>query len=141
MKWTAFTLFLGLLIKIVLNQWLIPWFGIRGGALATVITVFFIFISNFLLLRYTLKYAPVFMVSWLKIITAGFWMAILLSGLKLVQPLLFQIDNRIILFFFVTSCVTLGLIVYAMLILYGKVLSQKEIESFSMFNKWKKGKR
>ncbi|SHN37479.1 putative polysaccharide biosynthesis protein [Gracilibacillus kekensis] len=139
MKWTAFVLFSGLWIKTGLNQWLVPWLGISGGAIATVITVAFIFVSNYFLLRHVIKNARIFVIPWLKVVIASFLMVISVIGLKQAGNYLLQVDNRIALFFVVIASVIAGFIVYAIAIIYGRVLSSKELATLPLPSKWKKG--
>ncbi|WP_058305655.1 putative polysaccharide biosynthesis protein [Gracilibacillus massiliensis] len=139
MKWTAFVLFLGLWIKIGLNQWFVPWLGIPGGAVATLITVCFIFIGNYVLLRNITGHTRIFVISWLKLILASFLTAISLIALKLASTYLLQMDNRLVLFFFVIASVIIGFVVYAIVVIYGKIVSSKELALLPIPSKWKKG--
>src|SRR5699024_8661594 len=52
MRWTAMILFIGLWIKIAMNQLLIPLIGLNGGAIATLLTVMFICLANLFLVRH-----------------------------------------------------------------------------------------
>ncbi len=95
--------------------------GIPGGAIATVITVCFIFMSNYLLLRNITGNPRIFVVSWLKVIFASFLMAISLIALKLASTHLLQIDNRLVMFFFVIASVIIGFVVYAIVVMKNSI--------------------
>ncbi|MGP4042601.1 putative polysaccharide biosynthesis protein [Gracilibacillus sp. D59] len=139
MKWTAIILFLGLWIKMILNYVLIPFWGMNGAAIATVITVMIICIANFLLLRYVLKGYRIFAIPWVKLAIASLVMAVVLVIIKQTTFYFISFDNRLALFIFVIGSVMIGLIVYAIVVIKWSILTSKELEPLPLLNRWKKG--
>ncbi len=139
MKWTAILIFLGLWIKMVLNYVLIPFLGMNGAAIATVMTVMIICITNFLLLRYVLKGERLFVIPWIKLMIASIVMAVVLVILRQTAFYFISFENRLALFLFVIGSVIIGFIVYAIVVVKWRILTGKELAPLPLLNRWKKG--
>ncbi|UOQ49516.1 polysaccharide biosynthesis protein [Gracilibacillus caseinilyticus] len=139
MKWTAIILFVGLWIKVLLNHLFIPQMGITGGAVATVVTVFLIFICNFSFLKYLLKGERLLVLPWLKLIAAGGLMAIIILAVKQLITLFTTLEGRFSLLCFVLFSVIAGLFVYLFLIVKWKVITNQELAVLPIPERWKKG--
>ncbi|MFD2656066.1 putative polysaccharide biosynthesis protein [Gracilibacillus thailandensis] len=139
MKWTAIILFLGLWVKMVLNYFLIPLWGVDGAAIATVSTVIIICMTNFLLLRSVLNGDRLFVIPWIKVIIASLVMAIALTILKQTAFYFISFENRIALFLFVIGSVIIGFIVYAIVVVKWRILTRNELAPLPLLNRWKKG--
>ncbi|WP_208587324.1 putative polysaccharide biosynthesis protein [Gracilibacillus suaedae] len=139
MKWTAIILFLGLWVKMVLNYFLIPLWGMDGAAIATVSTVIIICMMNFLLLRSILSGDRLFVIPWTKLTIASLLMAVVLAILKKTAFYFISFDNRLALFLFVIGSVIIGFIVYAIVVVKWRILTRKELAPIPLLNRWKKG--
>lgn len=139
-RWTAIVLFIGLWLKIILNQLLVPCLGINGGAVATLVTVMFICLTNLFLVRRFIKKERLFTFSWLKILAAGLIMAAFLFIVKLAYIWMNLPDSRFILLLFVMFNVVAGFLVFMYAVKYLNVLSREEWHTLPIIGKLKKGR-
>ncbi|MDX8047542.1 oligosaccharide flippase family protein [Gracilibacillus sp. S3-1-1] len=139
MRWTAYIIFGGLWLKMFLNGVLIPLAGIKGAAIATVITVFVIALLYYLLLRQQLQGYSLFVMPWFKLLLASAMMASVLVIMKKIALYFFAFDNRFVLLVFVIGSVVVGLIVYALVVVKWRVLTKEEWQP--ILKKGKKGRQ
>jgi PST family polysaccharide transporter len=132
----AFTLLIGVVVKLGLNLWLIPLLGIRGAAVSTVVSFGFTAILNLLALRGELgttsrKRLP------LKTLWAAAWMAaavyVVMLGLKAI--LVDSVELRMAMTMIALSCVGIGGIVYLWALLRFGALTRADLEKVPKLKK------
>ena len=121
------------LLKIVLNMLLVSWFGLVGAALSTLIVYIFVFILN----TYYIWKITHFTI-WDKRIFSIFISSIIM-GLVIGIPLLY-IDimdlGRVLTFCYILLSITIGAVVYFMLIYLTKGVDKEELSKFPFIKRW-----
>ncbi|GAB2564302.1 putative polysaccharide biosynthesis protein [Gracilibacillus alcaliphilus] len=131
-RWTAFILLGGLVIKLGLNYFLVAKLGIIGAAIATVVTLACIASAYYRLLSSRMKLAHLFPMPWRQMLLASGAMAVVLSILKWVMP---SFEGRLSLLLYVLGCVLAGLMIYGIVIIKTGALDEKERKRLSLRRK------
>lgn len=139
-RWTAIILFIGLWVKILLNQMLVPFLGINGGAIATLVTIMLICLTNLFLVYVLIEKKQLFTFSWLKLLVASMCMAAFLEVIKFANTFIWLMHNRLYLLLFVMFSVVTGFFVYMYAIKYLNVLNREEWSTIPIIGKRKKGR-
>ncbi len=136
MKWTAFLIFFGLWVKILLNKWFVPSFGISGNALATVCTIVVIFVINYWLLRKRVIKQRLLHLPLLRLILATGLLIAIECLLKFLNNNLLHLVTRLELVIFVLFSVVLGFLVFLFSLRWLNILTKEEWNQLPMPKKW-----
>ncbi|KAB8126500.1 polysaccharide biosynthesis protein [Gracilibacillus oryzae] len=140
MKWTALVLFIALWLKVVLNKLLVPFLQLDGAAIASILSIGFIFVSYFYLLRKAIRRKiGRFPVG--RVLIAALFMIASLTIINYVKTHYFIIDTRLENLFFVLFSVFGGFIFYLFALVRLKVFSVSELASIPGLNKLSKKER
>ncbi|WP_163539358.1 polysaccharide biosynthesis protein [Gracilibacillus sp. YIM 98692] len=139
-KWTALVLVIGLLVKLILNSFLVPWLGISGSAMATTVAIFIIYLLNVYQLKKVMKGERVFQIPWRAISLSTIMMTIGLIIIKYINTIL-RLETRIELFFLVMVSVLIGFTLYLLGLFWFKAFTKAEIENIPILHKLQKSKR
>ncbi|MGM8366139.1 putative polysaccharide biosynthesis protein [Virgibacillus sp. W0181] len=133
MKRTAFFIFSAVVIKWVLNACLVPLFGIYGSALATVVSLVFLFCLVYFELKRKLPQLSVFRnIHKVAFLTAVLGMTIYLYAVKYMAS--FMDMSRLILLFYVLFIVISGGALYLLLLLRCKAFTERQLTALPFAN-------
>jgi O-antigen/teichoic acid export membrane protein len=130
-KWkhTAAVIAAGLLIKWMLNDWLVPMWGIMGASIATVITVTCILAANMYLLHYYIPDMKLFKLPWRSLLTGLLAMVVAVGMLYAATVELFHVKTRILLLAYVMFAVITGALLYSITLIKTKAFSRSELKA------------
>ncbi|RWZ51259.1 polysaccharide biosynthesis protein [Halobacillus fulvus] len=130
---TAFIILGGILVKGLLNVWLIPVFQLTGAALATILAVAFVLIGNIVLLGQEMK-EPVWRhLPWLQMMVSILAMALVTGVLR--QGEMF-VEGRLVLLGYTLFIVAVGAFVYLLLLLKLGAFSEQEVTQLPLSKWW-----
>lgn len=143
MKVTALFIGCAFFIKWTLNMTLVPLWGIMGGALATVISLFFLTSITFYWLKLKLPQLAFFKkLDWQALITSSLGMIVYLMAIQYIISG-FHPETRLGMLVYVTFAVVSGGFIYLFLLLKGKAFSDYELGMLpfgSIFIRIKRGR-
>lgn len=127
MKTPAVMVLLGFVVKVFLNIWLIPMYGITGGAISSVTAIMVVWGGNALLLYRTIRVPFINSLPW-KAITMSLLALIstVLAG-KWVMETLFTIQTRLDYLWYTISIVSAGIFVTMLVLLRMNVFTEDEL--------------
>ncbi|MFP7171839.1 polysaccharide biosynthesis protein [Terribacillus sp. FSL K6-0262] len=130
-KWkqTAAIIAAGFLLKWLMNEWLVPIYGIMGASLATVITVACILAGNLYLLKRYLPEIKLFQLPWKSLIVGLLSMSVAVGLLYLAAVELFHVKTRILLLIYVLFAVIVGAALYGFTLIRTGAFSRAELMS------------
>ncbi len=136
---TAIFVLIGILIKWILNGWLVPVYGTLGAAFSSVLAVVVIAGLTSLKLQRSLNTRSLYQVEdIIKIALAGGGMWVTLQGYEWVYFSLFPLNNsRLISSVFALSSVLVGGIIFLGLIVLLKTFHEKELSGWNIRKKEK----
>jgi len=120
-------------IKLILNYFLIPPFGLHGAALATIETLLFLCVFSIRLLKRKFHFLQLFSsVRWLPLSEASIGMALLLF---LIKYMVAMPESRSMLFIYVIGLIIAGGIGYIITLMRYDALTEKQLENLPFSSK------
>lgn len=126
-KRTASLIFILFILKGVLNLWLTPLFGLTGGAIATVFSLFGLLVIVLIDLKRNLPELNfVKSIKWIALIKSTLWMTAFLIAVDfIIQDHL--LESRLHLFVYVIVVVGIGACLFLYQLIRGKALTERQL--------------
>ncbi|MEI5909500.1 polysaccharide biosynthesis protein [Bacillus spongiae] len=138
----AFIILMGIIIKFLLNAWLVPLFATMGASLSTVIVLGLMTIGLIIVLRYVFPIPFLSKKFYLAASLALLGMTVILQAwLQIEEILLLIVTERVASTVLSLGGVVIGGVVYIFIVLNGNMLKDKEIELFPFGSKLMRLKR
>ncbi|WP_068675826.1 oligosaccharide flippase family protein [Oceanobacillus sp. Castelsardo] len=126
-KRTAIIIFIIFIIKAAFNLWLIPLFGLTGGAIATVISLLGLLVIVLIDLERNLPELKFIKnIRWITLIKSSFYMIVFLVGTDLIIQD-HVLNSRLHLFIYVIVVVMIGACIFLFTLIRGKALSEGQL--------------
>lgn len=130
----AIAIIIGFLLKILLNVWMVPHFGLLGAATTTVVLLATIAIYLYYVVNKKLEIQCLSITMWVKIIV----ITLIMGGSILYITNQLVVVGRLQHAVLAISCAIIGVIIFVVGILVSNVLTPKEREVLPLLNKIKR---
>lgn len=124
---TALFVLVGVIVKLLLNLWLVPLFGTTGGAMATAGSALFVLLCNVGQLNFILR-GKVIQIPWIRfIVSLTGLVAVVASINQFIFPLL-HVQSRWGYCFYVVVTIMIGASIYFLLLIKLRTFTKEELE-------------
>ncbi|GGM36655.1 sugar transporter [Paraliobacillus quinghaiensis] len=131
---TALIIVFGVVMKGLLNLWLVPIYGITGSACATVVGAASVFFLNLHQLKKEIPNHKIINVPWLQFFQAISGMLIFIIGMNYFGMSLLQVTSRIDYLGYVLFNIIIGFCIYFFLLIRLKAFTIREIQLLPFSN-------
>lgn len=131
---SAVTILIGFILKVVLNSWIVPSFGLMGAAITTVILLAIMAGYLYYKVNRRLQIQCLSIVNWFKII----FISLLMGGIVFYITHLLEVVSRLQHALLAISCAVVGAVIYILGILVSNVLTPAEKQAIPIINKIKR---